>query len=429
MAMTLYFSTVYNILIRGLHRHALSVVVGGSILLLYTVASASPELKNIQIAQGKDKTVLILELSEISEFRMMTLDKHRAEHAQSDRYRLVIDTPYFKTKMQPSLPVNGSDFITLVRYGSYTPHISRIVIESKKPLSIDSLQRDISPNSHKLSITITPTDTFQSTTKQTANWDTISQENTVAERQRQQVQNQSYAKIKANKNRIKIVLDAGHGGHDPGAIGRDGLYEKHVVLEIAKHVKATLEKTSTFDVLLTRADDRFISLRERSEIADRVDANLFISIHADKHSNPSVRGMSVYTLNHDRQQREIRQIKQNKTANNKVKQTFNHVGGQDVSGILGELGLEANNQSADTFAKMLVTSMQKNNIITLGNPAREASLGVLVARKTPSVLVETAYMSNKYDIINLQSTRWRKRFAKGLSDAIIAYFDAHPLVQ
>ncbi len=404
-----------------------------------TYTHASPELKNIQIGIGKKQnaTALILEFSDIFDFQIQTLNKTTSQHSDGKAsYRLIIDMPHFKSKVTPHLNVEGLDFITLVRYGSYTPQISRIVVETKRPISVDNLQLVISSTnksstSKKLFVYISPIATFEKIIKQTSDWNTVAQNNAVAEQKRQQTRQQLYNKIKSDKNRKKplIVLDAGHGGYDPGAIGLNGVYEKNVTLEIAKNVKQVLDKTGKFDVLLSRTDDRYISLKERSEIPDRIDANFFISIHADKHHDPQVRGMSVYTLNHDREQREINKVLTQPSAQDKIKDTIQHDGNRDISGILGELGLEDSNQSANAFAKILVTRMDINKIVTLHNPKREASLGVLVALHTPSVLVEAAYMSNKYDMINLQSSKWKKRFSKALSEAIITYFSKYPLIQ
>lgn len=402
-------------------RFYMGCIIG--ICLVATSAIASPELKKIQLDVGKNQ--IMLEFSELTDFKIFNLNKLKGF------YRLVIDTPQFKTKIMESVPVSRSDFVTLIRYGSYTPQISRIVIETNKPITFAIDRIDKSPTSKKLYINMAPSAVFASNTIISKNWAAVELENTQAEKKRRQIQDRNFAKIKSQTHRVKplIVMDAGHGGHDPGAIGLGNLYEKHVTLEIAQFTKKTLENTGKFKVILTRTEDLHIDLRERYAIAEKVRANFFISIHADKHSKSSVRGMSVYTLSDASRERESQRIKNDKIANESVKEYYGHTGGEDISAIIGDLGLEANSKASDRFAKILVANMQKNKIVTLSNPTREAGLAVLKSPAIPSVLIESAYMSNKYDVINLQSSRWRKRFATALANTIIEYYEQYPLQQ
>ena len=124
------------------------------------------------------------------------------------------------------------------------------------------------------------------------NWNNLEKRSKTA--QRKEIEKISQPTAKAGKP--LIIIDAGHGGADPGSIGVGGHYEKHITLAISKVLYAELKKSKMFNVGMTRKNDKYIPLRTRYRIAERRQADFFISIHADKHRKSSVRGMSIYTL-------------------------------------------------------------------------------------------------------------------------------------
>jgi N-acetylmuramoyl-L-alanine amidase len=219
-----------------------------------------------------------------------------------------------------------------------------------------------------------------------------------------------------------VVIDAGHGGHDPGAISpHGGNREKDITLAIAKTVRSELLKTGRVRVALTRDTDTFIVLQDRYGIARKMNADLFISIHADSAESQEATGGTVYTLSEVASDREAQRLA---SRENKV-DIINGVnlGGADanVSSILIDLTQrETMNVSAD-FAKLLLREAGPNMRLR-SNSHRFASFIVLKAPDTPSVLFETGYVSNASDVAFLASTAGQQKIGRSVASAIQVHF-------
>jgi N-acetylmuramoyl-L-alanine amidase len=219
-----------------------------------------------------------------------------------------------------------------------------------------------------------------------------------------------------------VVIDAGHGGHDPGAISpHGGLQEKNVTLAIAKAVRDEMLKSGRVRVALTRDSDKFIVLQDRYQLARKLNADLFISIHADSAENPDATGGTVYTLSEIASDREAQRLAARENKANIINGV--NLGGADanVSSILIDLTQrETMNVSAD-FAKLLLREAVPNMRIR-GNSHRFASFIVLKAPDTPSVLFETGYLSNESDVQFLSSAKGQRKVARTLANAIQVHF-------
>ena len=219
-----------------------------------------------------------------------------------------------------------------------------------------------------------------------------------------------------------VVIDAGHGGHDPGAISpHGGQLEKDVTLSIAKSVRDEMLKSGRVRVALTRDTDKFIVLQDRFQLARKLRADLFISIHADSAESPEVTGGTVYTLSEVASDREAQRLAARENKANIINGV--NLGGADanVSSILIDLTQrETMNVSAD-FAKLLLREATPNMRIR-GNSHRFASFIVLKAPDTPSVLFETGYLSNEADVTFLASQSGQGRVARALANAIQVHF-------
>jgi N-acetylmuramoyl-L-alanine amidase len=216
-------------------------------------------------------------------------------------------------------------------------------------------------------------------------------------------------------------IDAGHGGVDPGAIGHDGVYEKSIVLAAAKALKAALEETGRYKAVLTRTDDSFIRLRERIAIARRVDADLFVSLHADSIKDSSLRGLSVYTLSENASDNEAEALA---TSENKA----DIVAGIDLSqqepevtNILIDLAQRRTMNYSARLAGYVVHELERETKL-LTRPHRFAGFAVLKAPDVPSVLVELGFLSNREDSRRLNDPAYRRKVATGLTRAIDRYF-------
>jgi N-acetylmuramoyl-L-alanine amidase len=226
----------------------------------------------------------------------------------------------------------------------------------------------------------------------------------------------------ADKSLPLVVIDAGHGGHDPGAISpHNGAREKDVTLAVARSIRDELVKSGRVRVALTRDGDRFLVLQDRYGIARKLGAELFISIHADAAVNPEANGATVYTLSETASDREAQKLAARENKSNIINGV--NLGGADgnVSSILIDLTQrETMNVSAD-FAKILLRESKPN--LTLRSESHKfASFVVLKAPDTPSVLFETGYISNASDAAFLASKSGQQRIGKSVASAIQVHF-------
>jgi N-acetylmuramoyl-L-alanine amidase len=219
-----------------------------------------------------------------------------------------------------------------------------------------------------------------------------------------------------------VVIDAGHGGHDPGAISpHTGKREKDITLAIAKTVRSELLKTGRVRVALTRDDDKFLVLQDRYGIARKMNADLFISIHADAAESKEANGGTVYTLSEVASDREAQRLAARENKANIINGV--NLGGADanVSSILIDLTQrETMNVSAD-FAKLLLREAGPNMRLR-SNSHRFASFIVLKAPDTPSVLFETGYVSNASDVEFLSSADGQQKIGRSVASAIQVHF-------
>jgi len=216
-----------------------------------------------------------------------------------------------------------------------------------------------------------------------------------------------------------IIIDAGHGGGDPGAAGQAGSAESAATLASALALAELLRETGRYEVVLTRAKDVRLAHEERSRIARDARADLFISLHADAHADPKVRGGSVYTLSDEGSERSAREA---------LAQGDYHVFDLDigeadpqVGGILYNLAQRKTSNESDKFAALLIAKLSGVTPL-LNNTHRRGNFRVLLAPDVPAVLLELAFISNKNDETNLKSPAWRKRTMTGVASAIDAYF-------
>ena len=219
-----------------------------------------------------------------------------------------------------------------------------------------------------------------------------------------------------------VVLDPGHGGKDPGAIGVSGTYEKHVAFATAQELRRQLEAGGRCRVALTRSRDAFIPLPDRVEIAQHAGAALFVSMHADAVADPSVRGASVYTLSDAASDPQTAALARRENGADRFGPGFRDLA-PDVAHILSSLVLKETRQGSAAMARHVVGALQPQ-VGILANPARHASFAVLKAADIPSVLVEMGFMSNRNDEDALKRPEHRSRVAGALRTAVEAYLAA-----
>jgi N-acetylmuramoyl-L-alanine amidase len=218
-----------------------------------------------------------------------------------------------------------------------------------------------------------------------------------------------------------VMLDPGHGGKDPGAIGISGTYEKQVALAAALELKRQLETGGRYRVELTRTGDVFIPLDGRVERAQRKGAALFVSMHADALSDHSVRGASVYTLARTASDAQTAALA--RTENSADRFLGREWQGESpaVSQILASLVRQETRSGSVQIARRLVGSLDQD-LPMLPNPDRHAGLVVLKAADIPSVLVEMGFMSNPHDEAALRQPNHRRLIAQAMHRAVDAFF-------
>ena len=228
-------------------------------------------------------------------------------------------------------------------------------------------------------------------------------------------------KAKSNSKRI-IVLDPGHGGKDPGAIGYSGVYEKNITLAMGKELKTLLEKSGKYKVYLTRSTDIFIPLRDRVKIARKHNADLFMSIHADSTKNRSAKGLSVYTLSETASDKEAAALAERENKADVIAGLNLVEHSREVSDILINLAQRESMNRSSEFATFMVQEM-KNSVQLVDNTHRFAGFAVLKAPDVPSVLLEMGYLSNRQEERLLKQQTYRKKLAIATSSAIDRYFE------
>jgi N-acetylmuramoyl-L-alanine amidase len=212
-----------------------------------------------------------------------------------------------------------------------------------------------------------------------------------------------------------VVIDAGHGGKDPGAHGDAGV-EKDVTLAAARALKSRLERTGRYQVVMTRDSDVYVPLDVRVQIARRADADLFISLHADSGPDASTRGASVYTLADRAVGRSAKLVTKDDWF---MKASLE--GDRGVSGILFDLTQRATKNRSANFAEMLLDRVSEHQTL-LRRSHREAGLAVLLAPDVPAVLLEMGFITSREDEAILSDANGRTKLMNAVGDSIDAYF-------
>lgn len=215
-----------------------------------------------------------------------------------------------------------------------------------------------------------------------------------------------------------IVIDAGHGGHDPGASGVHSR-ESAVTLAAAMQLKSELERTGRYRVRMTRDSNVYVGLYRRVQIARDAEADLFISLHADAGADPATRGASVYTLSEQGAGRAVREF----TRGDNWHRALN-LPGRDpsVDRILLDMTQRVTQNRSAQFARMLLTHLEAADRALLRRSHRDAGLAVLLAPDVPAVLLEMGFITNPEDERDLNDDRARRRMMRAVAEGIDRYF-------
>lgn len=216
-----------------------------------------------------------------------------------------------------------------------------------------------------------------------------------------------------------IVLDPGHGGLDPGAIGPGGVFEKTITLATAWRLAWLLAASGQFRVVMTRSGDRFVSLARRVAVARAVRADLFLSLHADALPEAAMRGLSVFTLSSQASDREAAVLAASE--NRDLVRGIESAAPPLVRSVLFDLARQQTANASLAFAHDILAALGRE-VVLLDHPLRGAGFVVLTALDIPSVLVELGCLSNPREERLLQRGAYQQQLARGLARAIKAYF-------
>lgn len=340
-------------------------------------------------------------------------------------YRVIIDLPDVAFKLPPGTGAEPEGLIKVFRYGLFAEQKARVVIEARGPVKVASaaMTRVRQGQAVVLKVNLVATD-----------------EATFAAGIGQSQSEGDDATLPVAPNMPKapnakpvVLIDPGHGGIDPGAIGTGNLAEKTIAFAVAQQLEAVLKATNRYDVRMTRTRDVFVPLDKRVRMSIESSADLFISLHADAIAEvayaENIRGATVYTLSDKATDERSRLMAEKENASDLIAglSGMNDDNGDQVKDILYDLlRRETLNFSAD-FSNLVVSRLSKS-IAMSKDPQRSAAFKVLKQPHAPSVLIELGYMSNSRDQATMTTKAWQTKVAEAISAAVDSYFNKRTAV-
>lgn len=225
---------------------------------------------------------------------------------------------------------------------------------------------------------------------------------------------------------LTVAIDPGHGGEDPGAIGGGGTYEKHIALDIAKKLRAKIDAQPNMRAMMTRAADFFVPLNVRVQKAQRVGADLFVSIHADAFTTPDARGSSVFALSeHGASSAAARWMANKENSSDQIGGINVKSADASVNRALFDMSTTAQIGDSMRYGTFVLNEIGGINKLHKGS-VEQAGFAVLKAPDIPSILVETAFISNPEEEQCLNDEAYREKMANAILKGIKRYFSANP---
>ena len=388
------------------------LLIAGSAPSSGFAAASKPAATDVRFGLQDEATRIVVELSAAVGFHIFTLP---------DPYRVVIDMPEIAWRLPGETADVGRGIVSGFRYGLFRPGTSRIVLDVTGPVRVKRsfLLPPSETRGHRFVLDLEPVTT--------ATFDSEAQLAAITSpdfRTEKPPPPPEATPAPTKQGRRIVVIDPGHGGVDPGAIGNGGTREKSIALAAALEIKEQLEATGRYKVVLTRDRDIFIRLRDRVELAREAGAGLFISIHADSIGSSKVKGASIYTLSETASDKEAEKLaaKENK-ADIIAGVNLAHEN-PEVTDILIDLAQRESMNEGARFANMLIAELRRATS-TLQKSHRFAGFAVLKAPDVPSVLLEMGYLSNPTEEKRLKSKAHRSKLAAAVVKAIDRYFAHH----
>jgi N-acetylmuramoyl-L-alanine amidase len=302
--------------------------------------------------------------------------------------------------------LDRSERITGLAAGLYQPGWSRLVLELDRPMEVieAGLETDASDGDAVVRVTMAAT----------------SAEAFAASAGTPEPRRDKAMPVAADDGRLVVVLDPGHGGVDPGA-QRGGHNEADLMLGFARELKEALLRGGVDDVVMTRTDDRFVSLPARVSVARAAGADLFLSLHADAIAKGRATGTTIYTLSQDATDAASAALAERQDRQDILAGVDLRAQDDQIATVLMDLARLQTAPHTDRLADEMVTGLQTHLGKLHKRPRLEAAFSVLKAPDIPSVLIELGFMSSETDLANLTDPRWRARAADGIVAAVNAW--------
>lgn len=405
-----------------------------ALLLLLAIAAPKPAQAADAVATatrvgGDDKrTRFVADLTKAVSYTVFVLPHP---------YRVIIDMPDVAFNLPPGTGQKTRGLIGEYRYGQIAAGRSRIVIDTTGPVLIEK-SFIVDPQSGqpaRIVVDLVPTseEAFLKTYRNEENGS--GEVAAMAEAATEDLVPLPIPKPGTDSPRLSekkpatardaarklIVIDPGHGGIDPGAIGINRTKEKDVVLAFAMSLREHLLRVGQYDVVMTRENDRFVSLRDRVRVARENTADLFIAIHADSVRGRQARGLTIYTLSEKASDAEAEALAHKENRADIIAGLDLGAESEEVTDILIDLVQRESKGHSMVFARKAVSEMKPVSDFS-GKPLRSAGFVVLKAPDVPSVLVELGYLSSRQDEAQLSAPSWRDKVAAAMSRAIVKYF-------
>ena len=399
-----------------LHRFILYLVLGFFVFPAFA-GSKTPTVTDLKMMRNPNgQTRLVLDVTAAVPYRSFVL---------GNPARVVIDLP----RMNWAAPLNKGDrnrTVKSYKMGAFEKDTLRLVLLLNRPAVIASQAR-IAPETGKnwqYVFDLQPVDPVrfqQAINKINNGGEDTPQPLSPSSAQATAKTTQSIA---ATVKKPLIVIDAGHGGVDPGALATNGTYEKIITLATAKELGRLLEASGKYRVKLTRDRDIYIKLPERVRIARAASADLFVSLHADTIARPNVQGASVYTLSETASDAETAKLAERENAVDSLVNVNVGDVDADVADILIDLVTRDTMNQSKVLAETVVQTFKQSGIHTLPIlPHRSAGFAVLKSPDIPSILIEMGYLSNKEEADNLANDVYRKKLAAAVAKIVERYFN------
>ncbi len=383
-----------------MHRRQLLNLLLASPLFTFPFAAHATQISNARLWRSDEKLRLVFDLSGPVQYKTFTL---------SAPERLIIDLSGAGLSGDFSQLALKNSGITSIRSGHFGKGDTRIVLDLAAPMQLNSfLLPPQDGQGHRLVLDLT----------------------SATQAPRQMAAEPKPLVDKAHPKRdIIVVVDPGHGGKDPGAVGSKGQREKDVVLSIAQLLAKRLKREKGFDVKLVRNDDFFVPLRKRVEIAHKHNADMFISVHADAAPRVTASGASVYALSEGgATSATARFMAQRENGADLLGATrLLNLKDKDpmLAGVILDMSMNATIASSLQLGNSILGSLE--GITSLHQRrVEQAGFAVLKSPDVPSILVETGFISNARDSARLVTARHQQAVADGLFEGLKKYFQKNP---